>query len=159
MVIGALLLSFLPSIVMFMFAYGLTQRCIDKWFSGPVEQIQRDSGQIAKLLSDYAGENSRQEAVEIAQSPETIKAVETGTCTGVIHEFHRHEPTLQGGFAIALADGDAVALLHTPEPWGSLHNQLPPLKQVLEGPQKWVGAQTEYILGAAPVGPSGGILI
>jgi len=159
MVIGALLLSFLPSIVMFMFAYGLMNRSIDKWFSGPVEQIQQDSGQIAKLLSDYAGENSRQEAVEIAQSPETIKAFETGNYTGVIHEFHRHEPTLQGGFAIALADGDAVALLNSPEPWGSLHNQLPPLKQVQESPQKWVGAQTEYILGAAAVGKSGSILI
>src|SRR5437773_3881947 len=74
MVIGGLLLSFAPSIVMFMYAYGLMNRSIDKWFSGPVEQIQQDSGSIAKILSDYAGDKARQEAVEIARSPETLRA-------------------------------------------------------------------------------------
>jgi hypothetical protein len=159
MVIGALMLSFLPAIVMFMFAYGLMNRSIDKWFSGPVEQIQQDSGQIAKLLFDYAAENSHQEATEIAQSPETSKAFETGNYTGVIHEFHRHEATLQGGFAIALADGDAVASLNAPEPWGALHNRLPPLQLIQSAPQKWAGAKTEYMLGAAAVGASGKILV
>src|SRR5947208_6451380 len=74
MVVGALLLSFVPSIVMFMFAYGLMNRSIDRWFSGPVQQLQQDSGYIARLLQDYSGENSRQEALEIAASTETQHA-------------------------------------------------------------------------------------
>ncbi|HWG86151.1 MAG TPA: hypothetical protein VN679_00100, partial [Candidatus Acidoferrales bacterium] len=41
MVIGALLLSFAPAIVMFMFAYGLMNRSIDKWFSMPVNELQQ----------------------------------------------------------------------------------------------------------------------
>src|SRR5438132_9133094 len=66
MVIGGLLLSFAPSIVMFMFAYGLMNRSIDRWFSGPVEHLQQDSGHVAQMLSDFAGENAHQEAAEIA---------------------------------------------------------------------------------------------
>src|SRR5437868_13770945 len=37
LVVTGLLLSFLPVIVMFWFAYGLMNRSIDKWFSRPVE--------------------------------------------------------------------------------------------------------------------------
>jgi nitrogen fixation/metabolism regulation signal transduction histidine kinase len=159
MVVGALLLSFAPSIMMFMFSYGLMNRSIDKWFSGPVEQIQQDSGHIGRLLSEYAGENSRQEAAEIAQSPETIKAFETGNYTGVIHEFHRHEPTLQGGFAIALEDDDAVASLNAPQPWGTLRRSLPDRQQIQGAPQKWNGGNADYILGVAPVGNSGRVLV
>ena len=36
MVIGALVLSFLPTIFLFLFAYVLMNRTIDKWFSRPV---------------------------------------------------------------------------------------------------------------------------
>ena len=163
MVIGALLLSFAPSIMMFMFAYGLMNRSIDKWFSGPVEQIQQDSGSIASMLSEYARENSHQEATEIAQSPETVKAFETGNFTGVMREFHRHEPTLQGGFAIAVVDNDAVASLNAPEPWGALHRKLPPLEEIQDlrrsSPKSWTGPSGEYILGVAPVMGTGKILI
>src|SRR5579863_3083076 len=127
MVVAALLLSFAPSLVMFMFAYGLMNRSIDKWFSGPVEQIQEDSGQVIKILSSYAGENASREAVEIAASPETQQSFETGNSAGVLHEFHRHQPTLQEGFAVAIMDGNLLAGWKMPGPWGELRNEFPPL--------------------------------
>src|SRR6267143_5519718 len=43
LVVGSLLLSFLPVIVMFWFAYGLMNRSIDKWFSTPVEEVRQDT--------------------------------------------------------------------------------------------------------------------
>ena len=43
MVAGALLLSFVPVIVMYWFAYGLMNRSIDKWFSTPVEEVRSDT--------------------------------------------------------------------------------------------------------------------
>ena len=55
MVIGALVLSFAPALVMFMFSYGLMNRSIDKWFSSPVNALHQDSGRVAALLSTYAG--------------------------------------------------------------------------------------------------------
>ncbi len=159
MVIAALLLSFAPALVMFMFAYGLMNRSIDKWFSGPVEQIQEDSGHVAKILSNYAGDNARQEAAEIAASPETQHSFETGNYTGVLHEFRRHEPTLEGGFAVALADGDPVASWKLPGAWGALRKAFPPLQLIQNEPQKWTRGNTQYLLATAPVGATGQILV
>lgn len=159
MVIGALVLSFAPAIVMFMFSYGLMNRSIDKWFSMPVNELQKDSGQIGVLLTNYASENARQEAAEIANSPETQRAFQTANYNGVLHEFHRHQPTLQGGFAFALADHDSVASLNSPRPWPVLHSILPDLETLEKKPAKWNFGDVEYLLATAPVGKSGKILI
>src|SRR5947209_3404740 len=70
LVVGSLLLSFLPVIVMFWFAYGLMNRSIERWFSTPVEEVQHDTKLMATLLSKYAAENARAEAASIASSPE-----------------------------------------------------------------------------------------
>jgi hypothetical protein len=159
MVIGALLLSFVPSIVMFMFAYGLMNRSIDRWFSGPVQQLQQDSGYIARLLQDYAGENSRQEALEIAASPKTQHAFKTGEYFGVAEEFERRQPTLRGGFALAILDGSQVKAFNSPEPWDTLRNELPSLEQLERTPQKWTKGNTEYLLSLAPVQGKAKILV
>lgn len=159
MVIGALLLSFAPAIVMFMFAYGLMNRSIDKWFSMPVHELQQDSGRVGTLLADYAGDNARQEALEIAQSPETQRAFSSASYAGVLREFRRHQPTLQGGFAVALAETDAVATWNAPQPWPVLRSQLPPLNRIEQAPEKWHYRGTEYLLGASPVGKAGVVLV
>ena len=70
MVAGALLLSSLPVVVMYWFAYGLMNRSIDKWFSTPVEEVRSDTHAMATLLADYAMQNARSEAAAIAASPE-----------------------------------------------------------------------------------------
>ena len=54
MVAGALLLSFVPVMVMYWFAYGLMNRSIDKWFSTPVEEVRADTHAMASLLAGYA---------------------------------------------------------------------------------------------------------
>jgi nitrogen fixation/metabolism regulation signal transduction histidine kinase len=159
MVIGALVLSFAPALVMFMFSYGLMNRSIDKWFSSPVTALQQDSGKVAALLSAYAGDNALQEAMEIAESPDVLHAFETANYTGVLHEFRRHQPTLQGGFALALRDGDAVASWNSPHPWAKLRGALPDLQAIQQSPQKWTFLNTEYLLASAPVGKTGKILI
>src|SRR6202165_2705799 len=61
MVIGGLILSFLPVIFMFGFSYVLMNRSIDKWFSRPVEELKEDSAQVAGLLTDYAAANAHAE--------------------------------------------------------------------------------------------------
>src|SRR5919198_5109680 len=57
MVVGALMLSFAPVIFLFLFAYGLMNRSIDRWFSRPVEELREESGRMAALLGRYAVEN------------------------------------------------------------------------------------------------------
>ncbi len=159
MVIGALGLSFAPALVMFMFSYGLMNRSIDKWFSSPVTALQQDSGKVASLLSAYAGDNALEEATEIAESPDVQHAFDTANYTGVLHEFRRHQHTLQGGFALALRDGDAVASWNSPHPWAKLRGALPDLLAIQKAPQKWTFLNTEYLLASAPVGQAGKILI
>src|SRR5258707_3245775 len=62
LVVGSLLLSFLPVIVMFWFSYGLMNRSIERWFSTPIEEVQRDTAIMADLLSRYAAENAPAQA-------------------------------------------------------------------------------------------------
>src|SRR5256886_13676974 len=70
MVAGALLLSFVPVMVMYWFAYGLMNRSIDKWFSTPVEEVRSDTRAITSMAAKYAEQNARVEAAAIAASPE-----------------------------------------------------------------------------------------
>src|SRR5215467_843923 len=74
MVAGALLLSFVPVMVMYWFAYGLMNRSIDKWFSTPVEEVRSDTRAIATMLAKYAQQNANVEAAAIAASPEAQRA-------------------------------------------------------------------------------------
>lgn len=164
MVVGALILSFTPVLFLFLFAYGLMNRSIDKWFSGPVEEMRQNSGEVAAMLSNYTSENARAEAIAIADAPETRRAFETNNFSGVMGEFHRHEPTLQGGFALALVrDGeeeDAVAAFHSPEPWAVLRPQLLPGKRTGGGTaQRFQLNGKEYMLASAPVGADGRVVV
>jgi len=158
-VVAGLLLSFLPVIVMFWFAYGLMNRSIDKWFSRPVEEVREDTAAMASLLSSYAAQNVRSEAESIAASPDTQHAFEGHSFAGVVAEFRRHETTLQGGFAIALVNGNAEASFAAPAPWPllktALRNGLPPA----DTPTRFAWEGNEYILGTAPVGDRGSIIV
>jgi hypothetical protein len=159
LVVGSLLLSFLPVIGMFFFAYVLMNRSIDKWFSSPVEEVRRDTATMASLLSNYAAQNTRAEAEAIAASPETQSAFANHSFSAVSSEFQRHAPTLQGGFAIAMVDGDAAASFGAPAPWPQLKAKLPLNRLNSASPRPFTWEQTDYILGSAPVGDHGLILV
>ncbi|HEY4661975.1 MAG TPA: ATP-binding protein [Terriglobales bacterium] len=157
LVVGSLLLSFLPVIVMFWFAYGLMNRSIERWFSTPVEEVRQDTALMAQLLAKYAAANAHAEAVSIASAPETQHAFDGHSFSGVLNQFREHEATLQGGFAIAILSGDAEASFGAPAEWPLLKPKIP--RPLSSEPQhiSWNGV--EYVLGTAPVGDSGEILV
>ena len=159
LVVGSLLLSFLPVIGMFFFAYVLMNRSIDKWFSSPVEEVRRDTATMASLLSRYAAQNTRAEAEAIAAEPGTQSAFASHNFSAVNKEFQRHAPTLQGGFALAIVDGNAETSFNAPSPWMQLKPMLPLERLRSEDaiPFTWQG--TDYILGGAAVGNNGLILV
>ncbi len=160
MVVGALMLSLAPVVFLFLFAYGLMNRSIDKWFSGPVEEMRENSGEIAALLSSYAAENARSEAAAIASAPETQHAFETGNFSGVMNEFRRHERSLQEGFALAVLDDHAVASFRAPDTWSTLRQQIPNLRHdAPEPPRPFLFKGKEYMIGSARVGTTGRILV
>ncbi|MBZ5646491.1 MAG: HAMP domain-containing protein [Acidobacteriia bacterium] len=158
MVTGALVLSFTPVLFMFLFAYGLMNRSIDKWFSRPVEQMREDSGEIARLLSSYAAENAQAEATSIARLPDSEHAFQTGNFNDVMATFRRRVPSLQGGFALALVEDDAVASYHAPLPWGALREKILSVQ-----PDKRLApleiAGRSYMVGSEAVGANGRVIV
>jgi len=159
MVGGALLLSFTPVLFLFLFAYGLMNHSIDKWFSRPVEEVREDTEAMTRLLSAYAEENAHQEAVLLASAPETQQAFLSGNFSGVVDLFERHKPTLQGGFAIALRQGRAEASFRAPEAWSVLAPKLPLKQAAANRPARFSWEGTDYILGSERVGQQGAILV
>ena len=158
LVVVNLLLSFLPVIAMFWFSYGLMNRSIDKWFSQPVEEVRADTAAMSTLLYDYAGQNAASEAQSIAQSDEFQRAYATGNFSETSAELREHIPTLEGGFVVALANGNAAASLNTPALWPAMKDHFP-LQQALRGEHphfQW--GQTDYIVAAAPVA-NGAVLV
>jgi nitrogen fixation/metabolism regulation signal transduction histidine kinase len=102
MVLGALVLSFLPTMFLFLFSYVLMNRTIDKWFSRPVEELKQDTAQAAALLSHYAAANARAEAASLADNAEIRRALRTGDFGDATEELRRRAPSLQGGFVLLL---------------------------------------------------------
>ena len=159
MVVGALLLSFVPVIVMYWFSYGLMNRSIDKWFSTPVEEVRADTEAMASLLAGYGAQNARAEALAIAASPETQRGFSGPGFSSLVNEFDKHEITLQGGFVVAVKNGIAQASLNMPGPWLLLQPGLPLSEAAAGRPAQFTWAQTEYTIGSAPVDTNGLILV
>ena len=159
MVGGALILSFAPVLFLFLFAYGLMNRSIDKWFSRPVEEVREDTEAMGKLLSTYAGQNAHAEALSIAQSAVTQKAFESGDFSGLIDVLREHEATLQGGFALAMVDGQVEASFRAPEAWSVLQPSLPIGTADAHAPARFTWGDTEYMLGTTRVGEHGKIIV
>jgi two-component system, NtrC family, nitrogen regulation sensor histidine kinase NtrY len=158
MVAGALLLSSVPVMVMYWFAYGLMNRSIDKWFSTPVEEVRSDTQAMTSLLARYAAQNARTEAVALAASPEIERAFSGHSFSAVVGQFQLHERTLQGGFAIAVLDGNAEAAFNAPAPWPVLKSKLPLSEAAAGQPAQFTWRQTDYTLGSAAVQGGGEIL-
>lgn len=159
LVVVNLLLSFLPVIIMFWFAYGLMNRSIDKWFSRPVEEVREDTAAMASLLENYAVQNARAEAQEMAALPEIQRAFAGHSFVTVMDEFRRHETTLEGGFAVAVVNDNAEASFQAPVSWPVLKKVLPKVPPAGANPGLFKVEGTEYLMGSAPVGEHGAILV
>ncbi len=159
MVLGALMLSFGPVIAMFLFAYGLMNRSIDKWFSQPIEEVHGRSAAVTDLLSSYAGQNALAEARAIAANPETVKAFDTGKFGSLIEELREHEITLRGGFALAFYKGQIEASYGAPLPWGVLRAAVPDLEVPQSKPGQFTLNDREYMLATAPVEELGHVAV
>ena len=156
-VLGALALAIAPVIFFFLFAYGLMNRSIDKWFSRPIEEVRQQTAAVGSLLSSYALDNAKAEAVSIAEAAPTQRAFLSGNFGQVMEIFRHHEAPLQGGFAVAILDDEAEAGFHLPEPWPQLRERIGERQgSMLPLPRSFSFNGVEYMLGAAMVGGRGG---
>src|ERR1019366_6955514 len=65
---GAVLVSLIPIVFMFLFSYGLMNRAVDRWFSQNPNEMRNDSSRLALELAQYTSTNARAEAQSIAAS-------------------------------------------------------------------------------------------
>jgi PAS domain S-box-containing protein len=176
MFIGALLLSFVPALFMFLFSFLLMNRSIDRWFSEPASEVRDDSTKIAMELSHYASLNARAEAESMARSPQLSTALGSGDRDAILDEMRAHQITLQGGFAVLYRDSAPVAAYQLPQTAGAaeVHSWLNDDRQKIEPGQPLASAilkaarrsdepmlvagGSEYALGAASL-PGGGVVV
>lgn len=177
MFVGALLVSFVPAIFMFLFSFLLLNRSLERWFSEPASEVRDDSMQIGMELSHYAALNARSEAESMARSPVLSSAFQAGDTQAMIGEMRAHQITLQGGFAILYRDTTPVAVYEIPQTTGpaDVHSWLnsqdeqhvgggQPLAPVIlkaaqraDEPMLVVGG-SQYALGSASL-PGGGVIV
>jgi nitrogen fixation/metabolism regulation signal transduction histidine kinase len=177
MFIGALLVSFVPALFMFLFSFLLMNRSIDRWFSEPASEVREDSAKIAVELARYASANARAEAESMARSGALSLSAGPDDRQAILEEMRAHHITLQGGFAILYRDSTAVAAYELPQATGPaevrswMTDEAPqrveagqPLAGTIlkaaqrsDEPMLVVGG-AEYALGAASL-PGGGVIV
>ncbi len=135
---------------------GLVNRSIDKWFSSPVEEVRRDTATMASLLSNYVGQNAQAEAASIASSTEVRHEFATGNFSFLSIALRRHEPNLQGGFAVAFLNQDAVANFGLPADWDALKQKILN-KPASTMPLSW--RQRDYIIRSSDLGEGRSIVV
>jgi nitrogen fixation/metabolism regulation signal transduction histidine kinase len=124
---GAILVSLIPLVFMFLFSYWLMNRSVERWFSEPVPEMRDDLNTIGLQLSEYTSANARTEAESIAASLAVVNGISdaargaqgTTDIEGVDRILHQHEINLQNGFAIVYREGGAVAAFHMPRGTGA----------------------------------------
>jgi hypothetical protein len=137
---GAVLVSLIPIVFMFLFSYGLMNRAVDRWFSQNPNEMRNDSSRLALELAQYTSTNARAEAQSIAASlpaPAPSSALPPGA-HATAHSspapnpltnadlaaaenriLSQHETTLQNGFAIIYVEGHSIAAFHMPQQTGA----------------------------------------
>jgi two-component system, NtrC family, nitrogen regulation sensor histidine kinase NtrY len=118
---GAVLVSLIPLVFMFLFSYDLMSRSVDRWFSQNPNEMRNDSNRLALELAQYTSANARAEAEAIAASlpasPEVASKSPANAeqTTPIDRVLQQHETTLQGGFVFVYREGHSVAAFHMPQ--------------------------------------------
>ena len=127
---GAVLVSTIPLIFMFLFSYGLMNRAVDRWFSTDPNEMRDDSNRLALELAQYTSSNARAEAESIAASLPALNLVPAAKAAagnqagpGPTQKgssiLQQHEITLQNGFAVLYREGHSVDSFHLPQGTGA----------------------------------------
>ena len=118
---GAVLVSLIPIVFMFLFSYGLMNRAVNRWFSPNVNEMRDDSNRMALQLAQYSSANARAEAESIAASlpasvpsPKDKPGSRAARLQGVGRVLKDHQITLQTGFVIVYSEGHSVAAFGMP---------------------------------------------
>ncbi|HEY5331228.1 MAG TPA: ATP-binding protein [Acidobacteriaceae bacterium] len=112
---GAVLVSVVPLVFMFLFSYLLMNRSVERWFSQSSSEMRDESNDLVANITKYATDNAHAEAESIAISLSTSTATGRDADAAILRELHHHDVTLQGGFTIVYSDARPIASLNVPQ--------------------------------------------
>jgi two-component system, NtrC family, nitrogen regulation sensor histidine kinase NtrY len=95
MVLGAVIITFMPAALMFLFSYFLLNRSLERWFSPDASQLRDDSTRVVQELVEYVASNARTEAESVAES-----GAPDATPQALQQVMNSRRLTLQGGFLL-----------------------------------------------------------
>ncbi len=95
MVIGAVIITFMPAALMFLFSYFLLSRSLERWFSPDALQLRNDSASVVQELVEYVASNARSEAQSVVESGAPDRDPQT-----LQQAMSSRRLTLQGGFLL-----------------------------------------------------------
>ena len=93
MVIGAVIITFMPAALMFLFSYYLLNRSLERWFSPDASLLRNDSTSVVQELVEYVANNARTEAESVAES-----GAPDGNSQALLQVMSSRRLSLQGGF-------------------------------------------------------------
>ena len=157
LVVAFLSLSLVPVCVLFVFAYGLLNRSLDKWFGIPFDALRRDAEAISEQLAIEAEQRSLDDAVHLASSRRIVEAIQRQDAADVARRLARRSDEL-GLVSVMVYTLDRHLLAHVggPGPEAADASRLFPKLSVtggvLEGDAtRWRSQGADYFLGAQVV--------
>jgi hypothetical protein len=117
MVVAFLSLSLVPVIFLFLFAYVLLNRTIDKWFSVPLDLIRQDSEELVRQLELQAAQRADHISSYLAQSEDMIQAMENHQMPAVARLVTQEVAADPGTVAAMCFDSSGQLLAQAGDPW------------------------------------------
>ena len=110
MVIGAVIITFMPAALMFLFSYYLLNRSLERWFSPDASLLRNDSASVVEELVEYVANNARTEAESVAES-----GAPDGNSQALLQVMSSRRLSLQGGFFLVYDNNRRMfASFHAP---------------------------------------------
>lgn len=165
LVVAFLGLSLVPVCVLFLFAYGLLNRSLDKWFGIPFDALRRDAGAISQELAVEAEQRSLDDAAHLASDPGILRDIRRGDIAGLERSLALRSGYL--GLVSAMVSTPDARLIARTGGAGPLAADVPGLFPELdstgEAAARWRFHDADYFLGAEklqdPSGHTPGIVV
>jgi PAS domain S-box-containing protein len=117
MVVAFLSLSMVPVVFLFIFAYGLLNRTIDKWFSVPLDLIRQDAEELVRQLELQAGQRADHISSYLAQNEDMIEAMQHHQTPQVARLVTQEVEADPGTVGAMCFDRSGQLLAQAGDPW------------------------------------------
>jgi len=162
MVVAFLGLSLVPVCFLFIFAYGLLNRTIDRWFSIPLDLIRQDSGEMVRELQSQAEQRAAHIAGHLAQNDGLVAAI-NGHDQDKVRRLVSQEVAADPNSTALCFDSDGHLMAQDGAPWpdaAAVARDFPQVRDGMLPPagfrSKWPAGDGELFVSLQPVVNSAG---